>query len=232
MRRFPPSAIKVTVFAVLTFAMIGLLGTVIGNISFQDRHDYSALFADATAVESGETVRLAGVPVGTVTSTEVVDSGDTRLAKVNFTVDQALPVFTDAQLQLRYENLVGRRYLAIVERPSDGAKMPPGGTFPLSQTRPALNLTVLFNGFQPLFQALEPQQVNQLSYEIIQTLQGEGRDKWFTVTFKPAGPAEPPFSFVVNPPARVLPGAPIPASVTCRYIGANTRQYCEYRAAW
>ena len=174
MRRFPPSAIKVAVFAVITFAMIGLLGTVIGNISFQARHHYSALFTDATAVEGGETVRLAGVPVGTVTSTEVVDSGDTRLAKVNFTVDQVLPVFTDAQLQLRYENLVGRRYLAIVERPSDGAKMPPGGTFPLSRTRPALNLTVLFNGFQPLFQALEPQQVNQLSYEIIQTLQGEG----------------------------------------------------------
>jgi len=43
-----------------------------------------------------------------------------------------------------------------------------------------------------------------------QTVQGEGRDKWFAVTFKPAGPAEPPFSFVINPPPRVLPGAPIP----------------------
>jgi hypothetical protein len=43
-----------------------------------------------------------------------------------------------------------------------------------------------------------------------QTLQGEARDKWFSVTFKPAAPAEPPFSFVINPPARVLPGAPIP----------------------
>jgi len=174
MRRIPPSAIKVTVFAVLTFAMIGLLGTVIGNISFQARHDYSALFTDATAVEGGETVRLAGVPVGTVTGTEVVDNGDGRLAKVDFTVDRDLPVFRDAQLRLRYENLVGRRYLAIAERPGDGATMPAGGIFPVTQTHPALNLTVLFNGFQPLFQALDPQQVNQLSYEIIQTLQGEG----------------------------------------------------------
>jgi len=174
MTRFPPSAIKMAVFAVLTFAMIGLLGTVIGNISFQDRHDYSALFTDATGVEGGETVRLAGVPVGTVTGTQVVDAGEGRLAKLDFTVDQALPVFTDAQLQLRYENLVGRRYLAIVERPGSGPRLPDGGTFPVTQTRPALNLTVLFNGFQPLFQALDPQQVNQLSYEIIQTLQGEG----------------------------------------------------------
>jgi len=42
-----------------------------------------------------------------------------------------------------------------------------------------------------------------------QTVQGEGRDKWFSVTFKPAGPVEPPFSFVLNPPPRVAPGAPI-----------------------
>ena len=27
--------------------------------------------------------------------------------------------------------------------------------------------------------------------------------------------------------AGVLPAVPMPASVTCRYIGANTRQYCE-----
>ncbi len=42
-----------------------------------------------------------------------------------------------------------------------------------------------------------------------QTLQGEGREKWFSVTFKPAPPAEPPFSFVINPPPRVPPGTPI-----------------------
>ena len=33
---------------------------------------------------------------------------------------------------------------------------------------------MLFNGFKPLFQALSPADVNQLSYEIIQVFQGEG----------------------------------------------------------
>jgi phospholipid/cholesterol/gamma-HCH transport system substrate-binding protein len=32
----------------------------------------------------------------------------------------------------------------------------------------------LFNGFKPLFQALSPDDVNKLSFEIIQVLQGEG----------------------------------------------------------
>ena len=33
---------------------------------------------------------------------------------------------------------------------------------------------MLFNGFQPLFQALNPQQVNELSLNLVQVLQGEG----------------------------------------------------------
>jgi phospholipid/cholesterol/gamma-HCH transport system substrate-binding protein len=33
---------------------------------------------------------------------------------------------------------------------------------------------VLFNGFKPLFTALDPEQVNKLSFEIVQVLQGQG----------------------------------------------------------
>ena len=44
----------------------------------------------------------------------------------------------------------------------------------MDRTTPALNLTELFNGFQPLFEALSPGDVNQLSAEIIAVLQGEG----------------------------------------------------------
>jgi phospholipid/cholesterol/gamma-HCH transport system substrate-binding protein len=45
---------------------------------------------------------------------------------------------------------------------------------PLTQTEPAVDLTVLFAGFQPLFQGLAADQINQLSGEIITALQGEG----------------------------------------------------------
>jgi phospholipid/cholesterol/gamma-HCH transport system substrate-binding protein len=44
----------------------------------------------------------------------------------------------------------------------------------LKQTEPALDLTVLFNGFKPLFAALNPKDVNSFAFEIIKTLQGEG----------------------------------------------------------
>ena len=44
----------------------------------------------------------------------------------------------------------------------------------MSKTSPSLDLTVLFNGFKPLFQALAPDQVNELSMNLVQVLQGEG----------------------------------------------------------
>ena len=45
---------------------------------------------------------------------------------------------------------------------------------PKTQTHPALDLTELFNGFRPLFRALEPKDVNTLAMQIINVLQGEG----------------------------------------------------------
>jgi phospholipid/cholesterol/gamma-HCH transport system substrate-binding protein len=62
-----------------------------------------------------------------------------------------------------------------LQRGRPGARpLKPGATIPISQTSPALNLTALFNGFQPLFAALDPKQVNQLSLNLVRTLQGEG----------------------------------------------------------
>ena len=58
--------------------------------------------------------------------------------------------------------------------PTTGTRLKAGATIPVSQTTPALDLTTLFNGFQPLFQALTPKQVNELSMNLVQVLQGEG----------------------------------------------------------
>ena len=76
---------------------------------------------------------------------------------------------------IRYRNLVGQRYISLTDEIGDS--QPAATTAPPSrsaQTSPALDLTVLFNGFKPLFQALSPVDINKLSYEIVQVFQGEG----------------------------------------------------------
>lgn len=171
--RIPSSVYKVSIFAVTTVVLIGLLATLIGNISLTPARTYYGLFTDATGVFTGDRVRVAGVEVGRVTGTELVTVEGRKVARLEFEIDESVPVYADAELQLRYENIVGQRYLNIVEEPQEGPSLRPGSTFPTSQTTPALNLTDLFNGFQPLFRALDPSRLNTFSFELVRALQGE-----------------------------------------------------------
>jgi phospholipid/cholesterol/gamma-HCH transport system substrate-binding protein len=94
---------------------------------------------------------------------------------VAFTVPADQPVPASAGASILYENLIGQRYVQLTQGAGPtGAVLEPGGTIPVQRTRPPLNLTTLFNGFKPLFVALDPEQVNQLTFEIIQVLQGQG----------------------------------------------------------
>ena len=50
----------------------------------------------------------------------------------------------------------------------------PGDTIPLDRTEPALDLDALIGGFRPLFRALDPDQVNELTGQLIEAFQGQG----------------------------------------------------------
>ncbi|MFL6140047.1 MAG: MCE family protein [Frankiaceae bacterium] len=165
------SLVKLAVFAVVTIAATGLLAMTIGNISFAPTHHYQAELTDATGVLPGDDVRIAGVRVGQIDKVTLVHD---RYAMVRFSVDTDYRLSRSTIAQLRYRNLVGQRYLVLVDAAGSGAVLPPGATIGLDRTRPALDLTTLFNGFKPLFAALSPAETNKLSMEIIRTLQGEG----------------------------------------------------------
>ena len=66
------------------------------------------------------------------------------------------------------------RYISLTQGVGSGGPAPRERHDPGLPDLPALDLTVLFNGFKPLFQALTPADVNRLSYEIVQVFQGEG----------------------------------------------------------
>ena len=169
----PSSAWKMTVFAAVTLVLIGLLATLIGNISLTSTRTFYGRFTDATGVLHGDRVRLSGVEVGSIRDVRLVPGDDGRQqALVEFQVNDDVPMFTDARLELRFENIVGQRYLAIEQKPG-GTPMRPGSTYDTGHTTPALNLTQLFNGFQPLLRALDADQTNQLSFELVKAFQGE-----------------------------------------------------------
>jgi len=162
---------KLTIFMVVTTLATSVLVVTIGNLSFADKTDYAAIFTDATAVVEGDDVRIAGVRVGSVTGIEIEDRD---LARVSFEVDSSVALTQSTQAQVRYRNLIGQRYIALDPGEGSASPLEDGDTIPLSQTSPALDLTVLFQGFQPLFEAMSPDDVNKLAFEIVQVLQGEG----------------------------------------------------------
>jgi len=163
--------VKLLIFIVITTLATSVLVVTIGNISFAGKKEYRAEFVDATGVVKGDDVRIAGVKVGAVEGIEV--TGRDR-ALITFTVEEGTELSESTHASIRFRNLVGQRYISLAADVGESGTLEEGDTIPVGQTSPALDLTVLFNGFKPLFQALSPDDINKLSYEIVQVFQGEG----------------------------------------------------------
>ncbi|MQA63058.1 MAG: MCE family protein [Actinophytocola sp.] len=168
---FLPSLIKIVIFTVVTVVLTAILGTTIANTNFGEMSGYTARFTDVSGLKAGDDVRIAGVKVGQVADIEV--AADT-VADVRFEIETAHRLPSTVTATVKYRNVIGQRYLALGTHVDSPTPLPEGGTIDVEHTKPALNLTVLFNGFKPLFRALDPDQINRLSYEIIRVFQGEG----------------------------------------------------------
>ncbi|MDP9116592.1 MAG: MCE family protein [Actinomycetota bacterium] len=163
--------IKLGIFLALTGVMGVMIVSTLGGANVGTTDTYHADFADATGLRAGNPVKVSGVQVGDVTSVTLVDATH---VKVDFTANRDQTLTSSSFAVVRYANLLGQRFLSLVNEGAPGTPLRPGSTFSESRTRGALSLTSLFNGFEPLFQVLNPTQINQFSSQIIQILQGEG----------------------------------------------------------
>ncbi|TDO50400.1 phospholipid/cholesterol/gamma-HCH transport system substrate-binding protein [Kribbella sp. VKM Ac-2571] len=163
--------VRLGIFVVVTTIATALLAVTIGNISFNPTTKYRAVFTDAVGLNQGDDVRIAGVKVGQVDKIALYQN---TLAMVTFSIDSDQVIDTSTHATLRYRNLVGNRYVALTDGIGGGDRLKKNGVIPKERTTPALDLSVLFNGFKPLFTALTPADVNQFAFEVIKVLQGEG----------------------------------------------------------
>jgi phospholipid/cholesterol/gamma-HCH transport system substrate-binding protein len=163
--------VRLTVFATVGLLMLALLYLTLGDTRLGPTKDYRVVMNDVSGLESGDVVRVAGVRVGQVDGLDVVDD---NLVEVSFHVEAGQALTDATQVLVRYENLLGDRYLELQQPPGEGSPLAAGATIPVGRTTPALDLDVLLNGFRPLFRGLEPAQVNELASNLIATLQGRG----------------------------------------------------------
>jgi phospholipid/cholesterol/gamma-HCH transport system substrate-binding protein len=160
-------AIFVVVCVVGAFALVAIFG----QLRFQSDYAYKAEFSDVSGLAEGNFVRIAGVEVGKVKKIKITEKAT---AVVEFGADPSVRLTQGTKAAIRWANPVGDRYLALLEGAGGLKRLEPGQTIPLTRTEPALDLDTLLGGFRPLFRALDPQQVNALSGQLIQAFQGEG----------------------------------------------------------
>ncbi len=163
--------IKFGVFAVVMITLTAFMVMTFSRYQSRETTPYSAVFADASGLRSGDSVRVAGIQVGSV---ESVDLQDDKTVVVEFGLDRTIPLTLGSRAAIRYLNLVGDRYLEIVDGPGSTRKMPSGSTIPLDRTDPALDLDALLGGLKPVIQGLDPRDVNALTSALVDVFQGQG----------------------------------------------------------
>lgn len=160
--------------AVFTMAMVlvaaGLI-VVFGQFRFASSNQYHATFTEASRLKSGQDVRIAGVPVGSVSA---VTLNPDNTVDVAFDVDKRYQLYTSTRAVVRYENLVGDRYMEITSGPGELQKLPAGSTLSTANTQPALDLDALLGGLRPVLKGLDGNKVNEVSNAVIELLQGQG----------------------------------------------------------
>ncbi|MBO0852978.1 MAG: MCE family protein, partial [Nocardia sp.] len=166
-----PVTIKLGIFTLVMALVLGLLVVVFSQMRFARETKYHAVFTTSSGILPGSKVRIAGVPVGSV---DRVTVGKDHLAHVDFEVDRQYKLYTSTHTAIRYENLVGDRYLDLMDAPGTAAQLRSGATIGTDKTQPALDLDTLLGGIKPLLRGLNPNQVNSLTNALLQVFQGQG----------------------------------------------------------
>ncbi|ORU96582.1 mammalian cell entry protein [Mycobacterium bohemicum] len=163
--------INVSIFTVAMLLVAAGLIVVFGDFRFGPESTYHATFTDVSRLKAGQKVRIAGVPVGSVSGIKL---NQDNTIDVKFGIDQRYTLYSSTRAVIRYENLVGDRFLEITSGPGELRKLPPGATINSQHTQPALDLDALLGGLRPVVKGLDADKVNTISSAVIQLLQGQG----------------------------------------------------------
>ncbi|MEU6563830.1 MCE family protein [Nocardia nova] len=162
--------LKFSAFAVVMVVLSAFLVLVFGQYRTGSTNSYSAVFTDSSGVHSGESVRVAGVEVGKIRGVHLRDD---QKVIVDFDADRDVVLTGGTKVAIRYLNLVGDRYLELTDGPGSTQVLRPGSRIPLAQTTPALDLDLLLGGLKPVLQGLNPNDVNSLTWSLVQIVQGQ-----------------------------------------------------------
>ncbi|VEG43607.1 virulence factor mce family protein [Mycolicibacterium flavescens] len=163
--------LKFGVFAAVMVLLTAMLFAIFAQYRTGPTNGYSAIFADVSGLKAGDSVRAAGLRVGTVTGLTM--RPDSTVV-VRFDADRHVLLSKSSKAAVRYLNLVGDRFLELLDAPGAVEFMAAGSQIPVDRTLPALDLDQLLSGLRPVISGLNPHDVNALTASLLQIFQGQG----------------------------------------------------------
>lgn len=163
------SVLWLTVFTAIATVCALVVLTALRNPISGPVSRFTATFSDVSGLFVGDDVRISGVQVGKVATVRF----DGAAAQVEFTALTDHPVYQNTLAAIRYQNLLGQRYVELVQPATPGSPLPTGAVIPLAQTIPSFDVAKLFNGFRPIFATLDPSQFNQFGENLLRLIQGD-----------------------------------------------------------
>jgi phospholipid/cholesterol/gamma-HCH transport system substrate-binding protein len=162
---------KFGIFAIVMALLTTFLFFVFGQYRTGSTTGYSAVFNDVSSLKPGDTVRVAGIRVGTVNGVSLQPD---KKVVVKFDADRNVVLTDGTKAAVRYLNLVGDRYLELLDGPGSTKPLSAGAQIPVNRTAPALDLDLLLGGLKPVIRGLNAGDVNALTSSLIQIFQGQG----------------------------------------------------------
>lgn len=162
---------KLGVFFVIMALLTASLFMIFGQYQSGSRNTYSAVFTDVSSLHEGDSVRMAGIRIGTV---DTISLREDKTVIVEFDAARDVTLTHGSRAVVRYLNLVGDRYLELVDSPGSTDVLTAGAQIPVARTAGALDLDLLLGGLKPVIQGLDPDDVNALTSSLIAVFQDQG----------------------------------------------------------
>lgn len=151
-----------------------LVANVIRQPVAADLRSYTAEFTDASGLHLDADVRVRGVRVGKVHAIDLERRHGQSVAAVGFTLDKRYGITTATRLAIKFQALTGLRYVDVVNPSEKYSTTDLVMRVPTGMTQPSFDITALFNGLQPVFATLSPEDINTFAANTVNYLSGDG----------------------------------------------------------
>jgi phospholipid/cholesterol/gamma-HCH transport system substrate-binding protein len=153
MSKRAPSTLQLLVIAGFALSCFGILlflwVTFGGPTPFKAKsYEIKIPFREATQLAQQSDVRISGVSVGKVQNIAVSPDGRQATATIDI-YDKYAPIPLDTRAILRTKTLLGETYVELTPGNGKGRQLADGGTLPVANVAPSVQLDEIFRTFNP-----------------------------------------------------------------------------------